>query len=364
MNNDRHKQLFLLKRAKYLLLLLSGVMIFANLYVVSATRQHVESFTEQQSQATWFLFQLNKEFSELNAILPYAHLDPEVYQKALLKYELTWSRFDILLTSREAETFINLPGAMAFFTHLFNQYKQLESQIELINQPTYAASLTEELNAIYLSMIEYVNTHFRVQSPTYINQLAQAKKLNGVLLTTLLLLVFGVVLVTYILHKESQIHRQQSLTDTLTGIGNRLALFEDLSARIERQTPFSFLLLDLNSFKPINDHYGHQAGDRVLRTIASRLNTMQIDSYRIGGDEFAIVAQDLSRHQLQQLIETLHQQVGRPIAIDDSHIKMSTSIGAACFPIDAKQINHLMLLADERMYSEKRSKYQDYAEQS
>nr|WP_255199312.1 GGDEF domain-containing protein [Vibrio sp. JPW-9-11-11] len=341
-------------------MLLSGAMIFANLYVVSATSEHVKSFTERQSQATWFLFQLNKEFSELNAIVPYAPLDPTVYQKAQLKYELTWSRFDILLTSQEAQSFIRQPSTEVFFTDLFNQYKQLESQLELINQPDYASMLSHDLNALYLSMIEYVNTHFKVQSPSYLNQLAQAKQLNGMLLTTLLLLILGVLLVTYIFHKESQIHRQQSLTDTLTGIGNRLALFEDLSARIDRQNPFSFLLLDLNSFKPINDRYGHQAGDRVLKTIASRLTTLDADSYRIGGDEFAMVIDAGNENDLHQLIVQIHQLVESAVTIDSGiRAAVTTSIGKACYPQDAISANELIFIADSKMYSQKHAKKAD-----
>ncbi|MEL7292416.1 MAG: GGDEF domain-containing protein, partial [Pseudomonadota bacterium] len=173
----------------------------------------------------------------------------------------------------------------------------------------------------------------------------------------------GVLLVTYILHKESQIHRQQSLTDTLTGIGNRLALFEDLTARIERQTPFSFLLLDLNSFKPINDHYGHQAGDRVLRTIASRLTTLDADSYRIGGDEFAVVIDVGNENDLQLLIEHIHQLVESAIIIDSGiRAAVTTSIGNACYPQDAVSANELIFIADSNMYSQKHAQKMDFSD--
>lgn len=122
--NNYNQSSAILKRAKYLLLLLSLVVIIANLYFLSATRQHAKSYSEQQNQATWFLFQLSKEFSELNSILPFAATDEDYHQRALLKYELTWSRFDLLLTSREADTYIALPGARIFFSTLFSQCKE------------------------------------------------------------------------------------------------------------------------------------------------------------------------------------------------------------------------------------------------
>lgn len=355
--NNYNKSSALLKRAKYLLLLLSLILIVANLYFLTASRQHAHSYSEQQNQATWFLFQLSKEFSELNSILPFAADNDDYHQMALLKYELTWSRFDLLLTSREADTYIALPGARIFFTTLFNQFKELEPKLELISQPHYANQVSQEFDVLYMSMIQYVNTHFRIKSPLYRNQMQQAQQLSDIQLASLLLLILCVWLVMYIFHKESQYHKQLSLTDSLTGIANRLAMFSELNRMIQSQQSFSILLLDLNKFKQINDCYGHNAGDQVLKTITNRLSQLGLDCYRIGGDEFAVISQHTNLITVEKMVNTIHQSVFKPITINNGvSFDLTASIGIARYPEDSQQVAELLTHADLSMYSDKRSR--------
>jgi len=352
-NNDNDPST-LLKRAKYLLLLLSVVLIAANLYFLSATRQHAHSYSEQQNQATWFLLQLTKEFTELNTITPFAADGQNYRDKVLLKYELTWSRFDLLLTSGEADSFISLPGAREFFLTLFNHFQSLEPKLEQLKTKEQAQLLGRELDAVYRSMVKYVNTNFRVKSPLYEHQQRAANDLNQFQLTSMLLLIVCVVLVTFILHKESEYHRQQSLTDSLTGIANRLALFNDLKWRVHNDYPFHLFLLDLNAFKAVNDQYGHQAGDRVLKAFAERLSSLDTQCYRIGGDEFAIINDKIAVNELHSITEAIHNQMRASIIVTDGCvIHIGTSIGSARFPEDAEEINDLMQLADNKMYVEK-----------
>ncbi|MEZ8100675.1 GGDEF domain-containing protein [Vibrio bivalvicida] len=344
----------LLKRAKYLLLLLSVVLIAANLFFLSATRQHAQSYSEQQNQATWFLLQLTKEFTELKAAMPFSTNNNEYLDNTLLKYELTWSRFDLLLTSDAADSFISLPGAREFFTTLFTHFQSLEPKLEQLNSQQQADALSVELDALYHSMIEYVNTNFRVKSPLYEYQQQAAKNLNQIQLTSLLLLIVCVVLVTFILHKESEYHRQQSLTDSLTGIANRLALFNDLKWRIHNDYPFHLFLLDLNDFKEVNDQYGHQAGDKVLKAFAERLSCLDAICYRIGGDEFAVISDKVDENEIASITNDIHHKMRASIIVTDgTAIHMSSSVGSAHFPEDAEESNELMLIADSRMYLEK-----------
>lgn len=352
-NNDNDPSA-LLKRAKYLLLLLSVVLIVANLYFLSATRQHAHSYSEQQNQATWFLLQLTKEFTELKSIVPFSTSNEEYMDKTLLKYELTWSRFDLLLTSDEADSFISLPGAREFFTTLFHHFQALEPKIVQLKTPQQAAALGLELDTLYQSMVKYVNTNFRVKSPLYEYQQRAANDLNQFQLTSMILLIVCVVLVTFILHKESEYHRQQSLTDSLTGIANRLALFNDLKWRIHNDYPFHLFLLDLNAFKAVNDQYGHQAGDRVLKAFAERLSSLDAECYRIGGDEFAVINDKIAVNELHSITEAIHHQMRASIIVTDGTvIHISTSVGSARFPEDAGELNELMQLADNNMYVEK-----------
>ncbi|EGA64634.1 GGDEF domain-containing protein [Vibrio brasiliensis] len=354
-NNYNHSSA-ILKRAKYLLLLLSLIVIVANLYFLTATRQHAQSYSEQQNQATWFLFQLSKEFSELNSILPFAASSEDYYQKALLKYELTWSRFDLLLTSREADTYIAMPGARIFFSTLFSQFKSLEPRLELASHSDYTERVSKEFDVLYMSMIQYVNTNFRIKSPLYREQMQQARDLNDIQFASLLLLIVCVCLAMYIFHKESEYHKQLSLTDSLTGIANRLAMFSELNKRTQSEQPFSILLLDLNKFKQINDYHGHYAGDQVLKTVSRRLSRLGLECYRIGGDEFAVISDQIDLTHINKMTKTIHNKVFKPIKIKDgTRFELTTSIGIARYPEDSQQVAELLTHADISMYSDKRS---------
>lgn len=345
-----------LRKAKNLLLLLSVVVVAANLYFLNATRQHAESYSEQQNQATWFLFQLTKEFAELNTMTPFAHTSPQYLEHMELKYELTWSRFDLLLTSREADTFITLPGARMYFQTLFNQFKLLDSQVFNLKTEADANKLGREFNSLYMSMIRYINTNFRIKSPLYQTQMQNARDLHQIQLVSLVLLIVCIALVMFILQKESQYHKEQSLTDSLTGISNRLALFQDLQNATHLEQPFTVFLLDLNGFKQINDKYGHQAGDKVLQAFGSRLKKASTTSYRIGGDEFALITNATSDSELKHLASVIEQEMQLPIQVSGhNEVTIATSIGYASFPTDSREINELLLIADSNMYIEKQS---------
>lgn len=345
-----------------MLLLLSLVVIIANLYFLSATRQHALSYSEQQNQATWFLFQLSKEFSELNSIIPFAANNEDYYRKAQLKYELTWSRFDLMLNSKEADTYIALPGARIFFSTLFNQFKALEPRLELLSHPDYTEQVTQEFGVLYMSMIQYVNTNFRIKSPLYRDQMKQAQNLNDIQFASLMLLVLCVCLAMYIFHQESEYHKQLSLTDSLTGIANRFAMFNELQHKIELKQPFQVFLLDLNGFKSVNDQFGHKAGDMVLQAFAQRISSLEKKCFRIGGDEFAVISDGLDADAIKNISQSIRQKMEESVAINDGHmIKISASVGCACFPYDSREINELLLIADTTMYSEKHANRQDIA---
>tara|TARA_Y100001956_G_scaffold82110_1_gene101782 strand:- start:2641 stop:3753 length:1113 start_codon:yes stop_codon:yes gene_type:complete len=339
----------ILSRAKFLLLVMSVILIVANLYLLSATRHLADSYSARQNQATWFLFQLTKEFSELSAIVPFSAKSEAYRNQTLLKYELTWSRFDLLLNSREADTFIRLPGAKTFFETLFNNFKQLEHELELLEQPYYADNVSKRVSSLYMAMIQYINTNFRIQSPLYREQMKQAEMLHSAQIALLVLLAISASLAGYIIHLEAKHHRVLSLTDSLTKIRNRLALFNDLNKHLLEQKPFTIYLLDLNGFKQINDKHGHQAGDKALKEIAKRLSTVGLPCYRIGGDEFALIEfKGASRDMVCAQIN--HCFIER-IQIDrEQFATLATSIGVASYPKDALQISQLISIADGEMY--------------
>lgn len=155
-------------------------------------------------------------------------------------------------------------------------------------------------------------------------------------------------------------------TDRLTGVANRMAL-DSLLARLtadRRAAPFAVFFVDLNDFKPLNDEFGHDNGDRALIEVAARIKAglrAQDMLARLGGDEFIVVAKGVTstveagalKSKLVACIEAPLQTLeGLP---PDRVVRLGASIGLACWPTDALDADALIKFADDEMYRDKPS---------
>jgi diguanylate cyclase len=150
-------------------------------------------------------------------------------------------------------------------------------------------------------------------------------------------------------------------TDHLTELANLREFenrFEQLFEEcLNNEMPISFLMLDLDHFKMINDTYGHLRGDEVLSELAQIL-IKSCRSYdlvaRIGGEEFAIVLPRCPKETAFNIGRRIRQQIEDYVFCKDSHeIRMTVSIGVSSFPNDADDSEKLMALADKALYKAK-----------
>ena len=161
-------------------------------------------------------------------------------------------------------------------------------------------------------------------------------------------------------HYERRLHHLAH-HDPLTGLANRTLLQDELKFSIDfavrNKVLGALAFLDLDNFKHINDNFGHDAGDVVLREIAHRLKLSVRDDdtvARVGGDEFVLVINNQPGHeQLADLIERIRQRVNAPIAVAGREILPSTSIGVSRFPHDGDTVDRVMRAADAAMYHAK-----------
>jgi diguanylate cyclase (GGDEF)-like protein/PAS domain S-box-containing protein len=161
---------------------------------------------------------------------------------------------------------------------------------------------------------------------------------------------------------EERLH-QLAHFDALTGLPNRTVLQDRLdqallaAGRSSRMVGVFFL--DLDHFKPINDQYGHEIGDRVLKAVAERLRTClrSTDTVaRLGGDEFVVVAQGLhSSDDAAQLAQKILDSLGPPLAIDEIDLRVTPSIGVAVYPVLDADTESLLRYADSAMYQAKQA---------
>lgn len=146
--------------------------------------------------------------------------------------------------------------------------------------------------------------------------------------------------------------------DALTGLANRHALSEALQQTLLRarahRTRVALAFLDLDGFKAVNDHLGHEAGDALLREVGGRLqNAARADDLvaRLGGDEFVLVVEragDVAA--LAQLATRLLEAIAAPVQLRGFPLRLNGSIGISVFPDDAEDADSLLRNADAAMY--------------
>jgi diguanylate cyclase (GGDEF)-like protein/PAS domain S-box-containing protein len=152
-------------------------------------------------------------------------------------------------------------------------------------------------------------------------------------------------------------------TDQLTGLHNRTTLMSQLSAKIMQAEQFesrvAVLFLDLDGFKTINDTYGHDSGDFVIREIGSRLVSCVRRSdtvARLGGDEYVLVLGDMNEKAVEQVSLKILAQIAEPLTLPNGYtIYPQASIGVSCFPDDGNDPEGLVKAADKAMYTSKRA---------
>ena len=156
--------------------------------------------------------------------------------------------------------------------------------------------------------------------------------------------------------------RHQALHDQLTGLSNRLRFAEELRKAVnrarQRDEPVTMFYIDLDGFKPVNDEYGHDVGDRLLSAIGKRLTSCTRESdtvARLGGDEFAVlIGSQATAAEADMLALRLADTFSDPFMIEGHEIRLSASIGRAVYPIDADSAAGLLRRADAAMFAAKR----------
>lgn len=169
---------------------------------------------------------------------------------------------------------------------------------------------------------------------------------------------------------EEQLSRNEHLAhhDALTGLPNRRLLtdrFEQALANATRVgTKVAVLVLDLDTFKQVNDSLGHRMGDLLLKSVVDRLSSRVRASdtlARSGGDEFTVISDVADSTGAEVLAKSLVHVLRKPFEIDGQLLETGVSIGVALFPDNGKDPDDLRAAADYAMYDAKRSGRNCYA---
>lgn len=162
---------------------------------------------------------------------------------------------------------------------------------------------------------------------------------------------------------EEQRLRNLASIDALTGLKNRsyfnTSLPEAMARCRRNKTNMALLYLDIDHFKSINDHLGHEAGDRLLKEFSARLKQAlrEVDIiFRLGGDEFTVIAEGIANDEgAGTVASNILKALSRDSWLDGSVLKVTSSIGIAIYDGRAIEADQLVALADKAMYKAKHS---------
>ena len=147
-------------------------------------------------------------------------------------------------------------------------------------------------------------------------------------------------------------------TDALTGLYNERYLSERLKRNGKLRKKFAMFYLDLDRFKPVNDTYGHDMGDRLLKAVSRRwCKCIRKTDYafRIGGDEFSLIIEEgnINDEFCEMMVRRIKRVIDRPFNIEGRLLSVDTSCGYALYPEHSQKIDEIRIMADHRMYEDK-----------
>ncbi|MDP3305092.1 MAG: GGDEF domain-containing protein [Erysipelotrichaceae bacterium] len=172
---------------------------------------------------------------------------------------------------------------------------------------------------------------------------------------------------TKLLEENNVKLKQLANYDALTGLSNRSHFINTTEEYIKKagieHTTFALMFIDLDYFKTINDKYGHQVGDELLKIISKKIISIIKSNdlaARIGGDEFLLLFKDVSQTQIDAISKRILDRLSEPIIINENICKVGASIGVSIFPNNGKTIDELISKSDEAMYRVKKEGGSNY----
>lgn len=236
-------------------------------------------------------------------------------------------------------------------------------------EPRKREMLANKNTAAFLQVMDVLGEG---EHPIHRDIEAGASAARGLLISSLSLIAYLIALVFWREWSRRERERQYyeselrlnrlALTDSLTGLANRMLLDDRLSLAIAKARRYKNLVaimyLDLDGFKAINDEMGHEVGDVVLQEVAARLkqHTREMDTVaRVGGDEFVILATELSdKDEAHLFADKLQRALLPPFVHGGKQYSLRASLGVSLFPDNGELPAELIKLADAAMYEAKR----------
>ncbi|HEY4467480.1 MAG TPA: EAL domain-containing protein [Klebsiella sp.] len=356
-------------------------------YLVHERQTELQKLTRYTD--SWSVSQIVSEYMRLEARLSAMGLEIEGsdHDEVRLRLEIMMSQIALLQQGDLGQFISKDPHSKALVESLIRLLNQLDKQLDTMTTPQLKLMLKEmsTLDGPLISLastslakdIDIVNlTHDKIQGLYYIYSAI-----------SVLLIVLCITLGLLMLKQNNTLRRAHvrmkllandlqaskeklqvqnrrlqydAYHDSLTGMPNRLSFWQRLQEVVNQVRPYNgsavVMLFDLDNFKDVNDTQGHDAGDKLLQDLASRLSFFRKTSetlYRLGGDEFAMVSHDLSEEMALQRGRVIREKISQPYQIYDSLIQIGTCIGIVISDRESRT-DYLYKCADLALYEAKK----------
>ena len=299
--------------------------------------------------------QWSKEYNDQNTIQ--ATLDNSAFR--ILRSDLTTEQYPDYYGN-------SLPSNILFSQNIAQLKAQLNAKSTANSEP-FIQGIAPAKTGKVLYTLNY-NEHYRFWMST---ELPYQLVLQKIYKHYIFYFAFYLLLITLIFTLCYHINKIEKLKideitykaehDTLTKLPN-LSLLNKHFYKLQKQaeTPFALLYIDLDNFKNINDMFGHSYGDKVLIEVAKRISK-SLAMYkgvaaRFSGDDFVVFLESENKEEIAEYATLLLKNIAFPYLIDNNTFKISSSIGIACFPDDASNIEPLLSYTDNSMFMAKKRK--------
>ncbi|MBL1378472.1 EAL domain-containing protein [Zobellella sp. CGMCC 1.18722] len=349
------------------MLLLTAVALlfgFSSLYSYNRDLDVVQYVSATIKAVGWASSELETESLKFDHALTELMAGTNDEANLQLRFELLWSRIEVLLKGEESQPLREQPGMMPLLRRFRAQLVLWEERVYGLTAADRAGilALQQEL-AVYRTLTREVNVEsFSGANVWHQLNIIQDIRVRSMLYLAGLLLSGGLML--WLLLRENRSNRHLAFHDMLTGLPNRMYFYQLMgnaitTAQKERHR-IAVHMVDLNEFKAINDSLGHEVGDRLLRVIASRLRQAIGDQgqvARLGGDEFVVIQQRLADPvEAEQMASHLWQSLSREIRLNDGCLSPLACIGTSLYPDHGTTMPELLSHADTAMYHAKHNR--------
>ena len=329
-------------------------------------RKHLGSVEVSFSSRQLVKIVSTNDFLDVHFLVLKEAIDDKIWDQKI--YAKTWESSDYLL-ERELHS-IQDTDALHNNTH----NKNLISDIKINMKKKKAFSLLKivESKSVVMSFVPISGVHkdkvlayiVTYKYSNYLDTISMQKLYLSIILYSIIFLffIFGIYVINFKEKLENMAHY-----DTLTELPNRSFFYIEFQLEIQRakrsRNKLALLFLDLDGFKAVNDTFGHDVGDELLRNVSSRLKSSvrEIDIVaRLGGDEFTILLVDLDNEEKSlQIAKQIITSLNEVFLINEHKVSIGASIGITIYPDHGTNIHELISNADEMMYNVKNNHKND-----